>query len=67
MSNVPAIYRYVLNQPGTRPKKTLFIDNQVNIEAARAVGMKGILFSNVARQRDDLVAQGFDADLALPA
>ena len=36
----PAIYRRVLEQLGTQPEETLFIDDKlVNIEAARGVGI----------------------------
>ena len=42
----PAIYRHVLKELGTQPEETLFIDDKpVNVEAALALGMKGILFS----------------------
>ena len=64
----PAIYHQVLNQLGTLPEETLFLDDRdVNIEAARALGMKAILFSNIERLREDLVAEGFDTELPLPA
>jgi putative hydrolase of the HAD superfamily len=63
----PAIYRFVLEKLGTRPEETLFLDDKpVNIEAAHAVGMKGIVFSTVEQLRADLVAQGLDAELPLP-
>jgi putative hydrolase of the HAD superfamily len=63
----PAIYRHVLKELGTRPEETLFIDDrQVNVTAADAMGMKGILFTNVGQLRADLVAQGLDAELPLP-
>lgn len=63
----PAIYRYLLNQLGTRPEETLFLDDKlVNVEAARALGMKSLVFSTIDGLRDDLVANGFDAELPLP-
>ncbi|MGA7339675.1 MAG: HAD family phosphatase [Terracidiphilus sp.] len=62
-----AIYRYTLKKLGTRPEETLFIDDKpVNIEAAQALGMKGIVFSTVERLRGYLVASGYDAELPLP-
>jgi len=62
-----AIYRYTLKQLGTRPEDTLFIDDkQVNIDAAKAVGMKGMLFTDVDRLRADLIAQGLDRVLPMP-
>jgi putative hydrolase of the HAD superfamily len=64
----PAIYRYVLNDLGTRPEETLFLDDRfVNVEAAQALGMKALEFTTVDRLRTDLVAHGFDAELPLPA
>lgn len=64
----PAIYKHVLKELGTRPEETLFLDDKIaNIDAAQALGMKAIEFSNVDRLRADLIVQGFDADLPLPA
>jgi putative hydrolase of the HAD superfamily len=63
----PAIYRHVLKELGTRPEETLFIDDrQVNIDAANAMGINGMLFTDVDQLRADLVAQGLDAELPLP-
>jgi putative hydrolase of the HAD superfamily len=63
----PAIYRHVLKELGTRPEETLFIDDrQVNIDAANAMGFKGVLFTDIDRLRADLVARGLDAELPLP-
>jgi putative hydrolase of the HAD superfamily len=63
----PAIYRYTLEKLGTQPEETLFLDDKpVNIEAARALGMKGIVFSDVKRLREGLIAAGMDGELPLP-
>jgi len=63
----PAIYHTVLSKLGTAPAETLFIDDKlVNIEAAQALGMKAILFTDVAQLRQDLIASGFDSELPLP-
>ncbi len=63
----PAIYRYVLEKLGTRPEETLFLDDRlVNVEAAAAMGMKGVVFSTVEQLRSDLLAQGLDGVLPLP-
>jgi HAD superfamily hydrolase (TIGR01509 family) len=63
----PAIYRHVLNELGTRPEETLFLDDKlINIEAAQALGMQAIQFSTVEKLRDDLIAAGLDAVLPLP-
>jgi putative hydrolase of the HAD superfamily len=62
-----AIYQHALKQLGTRPEETLFIDDkQVNIDAAHALGMKGLLFTNVDQLRADLVAHGLGGELPLP-
>jgi len=64
----PAIYRHTLAELGVQAGETLFIDDkQTNIEAAQALGMRTILFSTVGRLRTDLVAQGLDNQLPLPA
>jgi putative hydrolase of the HAD superfamily len=64
----PAIYRHVLKELGTAPEETLFIDDKaVNIDAARALGMQAIEFTTIDRLRADLIANGFDAWLPLPA
>jgi putative hydrolase of the HAD superfamily len=63
----PAIYRYTLAKLGTRPDETLFLDDKpVNVEAARAVGMKTLEFSTVERLREDLIAAGLEGALPLP-
>jgi putative hydrolase of the HAD superfamily len=63
----PAIYWYVLEKLGTQPEETLFIDDrQENVDAAVALGMKGIVFTTVDQLRADLIANGFDQDLPLP-
>jgi putative hydrolase of the HAD superfamily len=63
----PAIYRYMLKEIDTRPEETLFIDDSpANIEAAQALGMKGVVFTTVEQLRADLVASGLDGALPLP-
>jgi len=63
----PAIYRHTLHELGTRPEESLFLDDRpVNVEAARALGMQAIQFSNVPKLREDLVAAGLDGVLGLP-
>ncbi len=63
----PAIYQYLLDRLRTQPGETLFIDDrQINVDAAVALGMKGMVFSNVAKLRADLVALGLDSELPLP-
>jgi len=63
----PAIYRHLLRELGTEPGETLFLDDKmVNVEAARALGIKALEFSTVEKLREDLVAEGLDAELGLP-
>ncbi|MGP8254017.1 MAG: HAD family hydrolase [Terracidiphilus sp.] len=63
----PAIYRLTLDQLGTRPEETLFLDDrEVNVVAAAALGMRAIRFSTVENLRTELIAQGLDAELPLP-
>ena len=63
----PAIYRLVLKELGTQPEETLFLDDKpVNVQAARALGMRAIEFSTIERLRADLIAAGLDAVLPLP-
>lgn len=63
----PAIYRHTLNQLGTSPQETLFLDDRlVNIEAARALGIIGMVFSTVDQLRDDLKSAALNAELPLP-
>ena len=64
----PAIFHYALEKLGTRPEETLFIDDRpVNIEAANALGIKGVVFSTVEKLREDLIASHLDSELPLPA
>jgi len=63
----PAIYRHVLKELGTQPEEALFLDDKpVNVQAARALGMRAIEFSTIERLRADLIAAGLDAVLPLP-
>jgi putative hydrolase of the HAD superfamily len=63
----PAIYEYVLKDLGTRPEETLFLDDRlVNIEAARALGIRALQFSTVEQLRVDLIASGVARELPVP-
>jgi putative hydrolase of the HAD superfamily len=63
----PAIYRVAMERLGTFPEETLFIDDKMpNVDAARALGMKALLFTSVPQLRSDLIAAGLDAELPLP-
>lgn len=63
----PAIYLHTLKELGTRPEETLFLDDRlVNVEAARSLGMKALLFTNAESLHADLIAGGLDQELPLP-
>lgn len=63
----PAIYLYTLRELDVEAAETLFLDDKLeNVEAAQALGMRGILFSDIARLRADLIAAGLDRELPLP-
>ncbi len=62
-----AIFHHVLKQLGTKPEETIFIDDKtVNVEAAEALGIRGLVFTTPTQLRADLIAQGLDAYLPLP-
>jgi len=63
----PAIYHLVLDDLGTKPEETLFLDDKkVNTDAARDLGMRALEFTTIERLREDLVAAGLDRELPLP-
>lgn len=63
----PAIYHHVLDDLGVRPEEALFLDDKlINIEAAQAVGMQAIQFTNVEKLREDLIKAGLQNVLPLP-
>jgi putative hydrolase of the HAD superfamily len=62
-----AIYELLLEKLGTAPEETLFLDDKIeNIEAARVLGIQGLVFTNVEQLRQDLISAGFDDSLPLP-
>ncbi len=64
----PAIYRHTVEQLGVEPGQAIFIDDiPANIEAAREIGIHGILFKNVAHLRQDLEALGLQGVIPFPA
>lgn len=63
----PAIYSFALEKLRTQPAETLFIDDKAeNVDAAVALGMKGIIFSDIEKLRRDLVESGLSNELPLP-
>jgi HAD superfamily hydrolase (TIGR01509 family) len=64
----PAIYRLVLEKLNVQPTEALFLDDKlINVEAAQALGMHAIQFSTVVHLRSELIAQGYEGLLPLPA
>ena len=57
----PAIYRTLCARHRVSPEQAVFIDdNPANVEAARALGMRGIHFRSPAQLGDDLRSLGLD-------
>lgn len=56
----PEIYQHCIDALGVQPSEALFIDDRdVNLEQARAAGIRGIRFQSVEQLREDLQALGF--------
>jgi len=50
-----AIYKHCLHGLSVRPRETLFVDdNEVNVKAARALGITSIRFRSMTQLRDEL-------------
>ena len=55
-----AIYEYTLRRLGVSAAQSLFIDDkEINIQAARGLGIHGILYRSIEQLRDELKAIGF--------
>ena len=55
----PEIYLYTLKKLSVNPEESIFIDDLgENIEAARNLGMKGIVFENCEQMKQELVSFG---------
>jgi putative hydrolase of the HAD superfamily len=53
----PAFYTHILAREGCTPAETVFIDDaEVNVEAARKLGIHALLFTGAASLRRDLAA-----------
>ena len=56
----PAIYELTLHGLGVSASEALFVDDrEINIQAARKLGIRAIQFQSVAQLKDDLEALGF--------
>jgi putative hydrolase of the HAD superfamily len=63
----PAIYQHTLEKLGVAPEEAIFIDDLPhNIAAARALGIDGILFKDVAQLRQELSARKLDGVIPFP-
>ena len=63
----PAIYLHTLEKLKVAPGEAMFIDDLAhNIAAARAVGMDGVQFTDVAQLRKDLEARGLQGVIPFP-
>ena len=61
------IYRLTLEKLGVEAGETLFVDDRPrNIEPARKLGIKALLYSTMEQLKADLVKQGLDRELPLP-
>jgi putative hydrolase of the HAD superfamily len=55
-----AIYEHTLRGLGARPEDTLFVDDrEINVKAARDLGIRAVRFQSVEQLRTDLEAMGF--------
>ena len=56
----PEIYQHCIEAVGVQPDEALFIDDrEINLEQARAAGIRTIRFQSVEQLREDLQALGF--------
>jgi putative hydrolase of the HAD superfamily len=63
----PAIYTYTLEKLQVNAEEAIFIDDiPRNIAAAKALGIDGILFTDVAQLRLDLTARGLEGQIPFP-
>jgi len=60
------IYEHTLERLGVRPDEALFIDDRLeNVEGARAVGIRSLLFRDVRHLQEDLQREGLAGQLPL--
>jgi len=56
----PAIYEHTLRGLGVRPSDALFLDDrEINVQAARALGINAIRFQSMTQLRSELQIVGF--------
>ena len=62
----PAIFEHTLDGLGVEATEALFVDDrEINIKAARALGIRGIQFRSIAQLKEELEALGFSVFPAL--
>ncbi|MCL5435641.1 MAG: HAD-IA family hydrolase, partial [Patescibacteria group bacterium] len=55
----PQVYRKILGDLGCEPQTALFIDDRPrNVDAAKAFGIRGLVFENAEKLQCDLAAFG---------
>ncbi|WP_098482355.1 HAD family hydrolase [Georgenia soli] len=55
----PAIFRILVDRHGLRPEATVFVDDSpANVAGAEAIGIRGLVFTDAAQLRADLVELG---------
>jgi len=63
----PAIYQHTLDKLGVTADEAIFIDDiQRNIDAAKTLGIDGILFTGVDQLRTDLAARNLQGVIPFP-
>ena len=51
----PAIYQLLMSRYDLKPWESVFLDDTpVNVQAARELGMQGIVFQNLEQARNEL-------------
>jgi putative hydrolase of the HAD superfamily len=62
-----AIYHHTLEKLGVAAPESLFIDDiQRNIDAAREIGMDGVVFQDVGQLRQELIARKLEGVIPFP-
>jgi FMN phosphatase YigB (HAD superfamily) len=55
-----AIYEHTLRGLGVKPEETLFVDDrEINVQAARELGIRAVRFQSIEQLREELEAMEF--------
>jgi putative hydrolase of the HAD superfamily len=61
------IYEYTLEKLGARAEDALFIDDKLaNIDAAKKLGLKTVLFTTIENLREEIIRMGLGNEVPLP-